>query len=159
MPDPPDKHDTPPTGSARLGPPMVPTLKTLSAQVAGMGGQIYGARKDLDAVLDRQAALQTDMTVIRRALLGEGTLRLGPLPSPASLAPMGGLGAPSGASPSQPPSSQPRPSVAVRAGKTTVKLAPWIVVALGVASQIAAAYDPRLIGAFDAILRMLGASK
>jgi hypothetical protein len=141
VPDDKDERDTPRTGSIRLGsPPQVPTLKTLSAQVAGMGGQIFGARKDIDSLLERQTAMQGDLTVMRRALLGEQTLRLGPLPSPSSLIP--------------PPSSQPRPSMAVKAGKTTAQVAPWALVVLGLVSEIAARHTAHG-GAFSAILKLI----
>ncbi len=155
MPEPPDKHDkpdthekTPPTGSARLAsPPQVPTLKTLANQIAGMGGQLYGARNDLDTVMEWQKNAGADIKAMRLALLGDPkVLHIGTLPSPASLVP------PSGASPSSPPT--PRPSMAVQAGKKTFQLAPWGVVVLGLLSELAARHTAHG-GAFSAILKFI----
>ncbi len=150
MPEPPDKPDThektPPTGSPRPGSlPQVPTLKTLANQVMGMGGQIHGVRNDIDTLLEWQKALLTDVKAIRTALLGDPkVLHIGTLPSPASLVP--------------PPSSiaptAPRPSMAVVAGKRTFQLAPWVVVLLGIVSELAARHTAHG-GALSAILKLI----
>ncbi len=161
MPEPPDKPDThqktPPTGSARLGSPsqvpQVPTLKTIANQLIGMGGQLHGARNDIDTLLDWQKTAGVDLKAIRLALLGDPkVLHIGGLPSPASLAP------PSLApSASSIPPPAPRPSMAVQAaqaGKKTFQLAPWAVVVLGLLSELAARHTAHG-GAFKAIVRFL----
>lgn len=127
---------------------MVPTLKSLHDLQKGLAVAVYNAATGIANNGKAIQALALDMQVIRRALLGEGTLRLGPLPSPSSLAP------PSSGAASTPPPSQPRPSMAVKAGKTTATLAPWVVVLLGLLSEIAARHTAHG-GAFSAIIELI----
>jgi len=147
VPEPPDK-DTPPTGSARLNaPPAVPTVKTLSHQIVGIAGQLHGARGDIDTVLEWQKAMATDLKAVRTALLGDPrVLHISTLPSPGSLMP------PPSSSSINPPA--PRPSMAVKAGKTTAQVAPWVLVLLGLVSEIAARHTAHG-GAFSAILKLV----
>lgn len=133
-------HDkTPPTGTPLS---VVPTIRSVDALLHGVAGQLKGARDDIDDSSELLQTVAADVQAIKLALVAQpNVLRVSSLPSPGSLMPPG--------------EPQPRPSMAVQAGKKTIQLAPWVVLALGAVSEIVASQHPQYSGAFSAILKLV----
>ena len=129
--------NTPPMG----GVPMVPTVATVSRQLQGLNSAMFGARNDIDKIIERQKTIAEDVAALRKRLVDEPVLAALPLaPKPAEEA--------------------PRPSLAAQAARKTAGVSRHILMALGVlgvASQIAAQFRPGMVGPIQTLIELLQA--
>lgn len=153
-------------------PAQVPTLRTVSSQLVGMAGQLHGARHDVDTVILSTQSLEKLSGQIlarldrmeRARLMAADTqvLRLPTMPLPGQLTGpgMGGMGGPS--TPAPPSSTEPRPSLAVRASQAAAKgSAVWgrrvtmLIGVITVVAQLAAPAIPKYSGPIVQIIHIL----
>lgn len=133
--------DTPPGG----GVPTVATIGTLSRQLAGLAGQVHGARNDIDTIAERQKSIAEDVSALRKRLCDDPALAAAGI----ALAP------------------ESRPSRAARAaqaaqtvGRGAAGFGKYSAIALGVlsiAAQVAAQFKPGLVGPIQLALQLLAA--
>jgi hypothetical protein len=125
---------------------MQPSIKSVDALLHGVAGQLHGARDDIDTLLGLVEKQTAQLEKIERAVTATPqVLRIDPLPSLQSLLPP---------PPPVPTATASRPSLAAQAGKKTVQVAPWVLVALGLVSEVAARHTASG-GAFSAILKLV----
>jgi len=99
---------------------------TVSRQLQGVASQLHGARNDVDGLTERLKLVQRGLVELKQVSSS--------MPAPA------------------------RPSMAVVAAKGTVKFAVALLVAigaLGVAAQVAAIYEPRLVAPIQTLIDLL----